>query len=288
MQNIFTRHVLTKSDFPTLFDVPHPPKELYVMGSVDSLKLLERLPDQGLAIVGTRDPETRSQTLVSKTLSELSNSPLIIISGFARGIDTTAHWSALKENLPTIAILGCGLNISYPPENEDLKIELLSRGGLLITELKADERPQPYTFLKRNRLIASFARATWVVQAPTPSGALNTAEWAKKLDRDIYVTPHFPNYAPFAGNQRLLEEGTVYPLFGARQFSTTWLSLHSLWVAQLNHKNSSKSALHNHDYNDHSDQSHSLSITVSEKFNAPRQENCDRRIRFENGQLYRT
>ncbi len=259
-----------------LFQIPDPPETLSVLGKADAFSLLERLPNSGLAVVGTREPEMRTQNLVSKVIYQLRDSGLIVISGFARGVDTHAHASALKFNLPTIAVLGCGLDVSYPPENDSLKGQILESGGLLITELLDQERPKPHTFLKRNRLIACLSKAIWIAQAPIPSGALNTAAWGRKIERDIYVTPHFPDYAPFAGNQRLLETSEAFPLLNASSLSTTWLDL------SIGNQKTKKEG-----FQDLFNEAFKHGLPIEECFNALQQEYWAGRIRFENGRMVR-
>src|SRR4051812_39077234 len=104
-----------------LWNTPHPPKELFIQGTPKAIELLECLPDRGLAVVGTRNPQTRSIGSLKKWILELEGSRLIILSGLARGIDTVAHGSALEAGLPTIAILGAGLDIDYPRQNQELR-----------------------------------------------------------------------------------------------------------------------------------------------------------------------
>jgi predicted Rossmann fold nucleotide-binding protein DprA/Smf involved in DNA uptake len=151
----------------------------------------------------------------------------VILSGLARGIDTIAHEAALGFSLPTIAILGCGINVSYPPENDTLQLEILKSDGLIVSELLPDEAPRPSYFIERNRLIAGWARATWVVEAGFRSGALNTASWARKHDRTCFATPCYPGDVHLAGNQVLLDRDGAIPLWNAESLLFSWLELGS-------------------------------------------------------------
>ena len=192
------------------------------------LSLLNELPERGLAIVGTRYPQQRSQQLLEKTITELKGSKLIIISGFARGIDSSAHELALKNGLKTIAILGCGIEMNYPRENASLRKAILESGGMLISQFERDSNAYAGNFLERNRLIAGFASATWVVEGAAISGTLNTATWAMRMNREIFATSCFPGDYYYQGNEKLLSQtrSDTYPIatpfFSAQSFSSIW------------------------------------------------------------------
>ncbi len=188
-----------------LWNVPGPPSEIYVQGLPKAFELLKTLPTHGLAIVGTRRPQTRSIRHLHTVIQDLKGSPLIIVSGFAKGIDQHAHQYALDAGLPTIAVLAHGFDHCYPAEHLSLGQEILKAGGLLMTEFPPDEAPISKHFLRRNRLIAGWTQATWVVEASYRSGALNTARWARDQEKTCLTTPCFPGDVAFAGNQILLE-----------------------------------------------------------------------------------
>lgn len=210
--------------------------------------LINGLPETGLAIVGTRYPQQKSLDLVKKTIKDLRGSNLIIVSGFARGIDSHAHELAIENGLKTIAILGCGLNIDYPRENRALRKKILDHGGMIISPFDAWTSAIPRNFLSRNRLIAYFSKAVWVVEAAAISGTLNTAQHALELNRDLYVTSCFPGDPFFEGNQRLLsqEYSDRYPVgdsfFGVNSLTKTWkhLDLKPAAIKKINRKNLSR------------------------------------------------
>lgn len=226
------RHFLTHSlALPPLTQeiwmVENPPAELFIQGSDQALDLLSRIPDFGLAVVGTRDPQTRSLSLVRRTIAELRGTPLIILSGFARGVDTCAHETALQFGLPTIAVLAGGCDQPYPRENEFLKQKILNAHGLIISEFAPGTEPRPHFFLQRNRLIAGWAKATWVVEASYRSGALNTAYWAREHQRLCFATPCFPSDPVYCGNQVLIDRDHALPLWGTHSLGAAWLDLSS-------------------------------------------------------------
>jgi len=198
---------------------------LYAQGSKEAFAILNQLPKNGLAVVGTRTPDSRSLLLLEENIEILQESGLVILSGLARGIDQWAHQYALKYQLPTIGILGCGHNFPYPRETLRLREKILEQDGLILSEWTADAGALPYQFLARNRILANLASAIWIVQAGDPSGALNTAKWGVELNRDVYATPSFPGDLRLAGNQRLLERSEAMSFFSSQSLKSTWPNL---------------------------------------------------------------
>ena len=219
----------TSSQVPSeLWNVKKPPDRIYVQGKPESLAILDSLAYFGLAVVGTRQPQPRSRDLVRKYLRLISGSSLIIVSGLALGVDAVAHEAALDEKMPTIAVLAGGFNFIYPSENRYLCQRILENGGLLISECAPEVEPRPFRFLERNRLIAGWTRATWVVEAGYRSGALNTAKWAREQDKICFSTPCFPGDPTLAGNQVLIDRDLATPVWGAHSFANAWLDFASL------------------------------------------------------------
>jgi DNA protecting protein DprA len=233
------------------FDGYRIPEFLDVQSLSGNSSLLDDLPDLGLGVVGTRHPQKRSLDLLERVMADLRGTRLIVISGFARGIDSAAHALALKNGLRTIAILGCGIDIDYPRENRRLRHQILDAGGLILSPFESHYTPIPRNFLERNGLIAGFSKATWVVEAAAVSGTLNTATWATKFNRSLYATSCFPSDPFFEGNEKLLSQRRTdrYPvaelLFGAHSLGSTWPDLvsHSQNPHQLSFKETSLSTL---------------------------------------------
>jgi DNA protecting protein DprA len=204
------------------------PEDLHFQSERDPRELLATLPEEGLAIVGTRYPQRRSFELLETVMRELRGSGLVIISGFARGIDSRAHELAIENGLRTIAILGCGLDLDYPRENRALRRRILESGGMMVSHFPYGTVALPRNFLERNQLIAGFARATWVVEAAEVSGTLNTAMWATRMNRNLYATSCYPGDPFFKGNEKLLSQQhpdrypVAEPLFGAHSLATSW------------------------------------------------------------------
>lgn len=215
---------IEKAAFPILF--PKCPREIYFQGDI---RLLEKLSHRGLAVVGTRRPQPRSEALVRRVLRDLRREDLIIISGLARGVDACAHKAALDVGLPTVAVLGCGLDFQYPEENEPLRKKILESGGLVLSEYASSVEAQPFFFIQRNRIIAGLSKATWIVQAPYRSGALNTAKWAREFGRDTYSTASFPGDPSFAGNEGLFHwDQRPHPLYHVSCLRETWREFNDL------------------------------------------------------------
>jgi DNA protecting protein DprA len=196
---------------------------LYLRGSRGALGLLERLPQHGFGVVGTRRPQARALDFTRRVVTSLRESRIVILSGLALGIDAQAHEAALAANLPTIAFLGGGLETPiYPPRNHALALRILERGGLLVSEYPADFEPRPWSFVQRNRWIAAWSRATWIAQASDGSGALITGSWAQDYHRDLYCTPGFPGDPTMAGGERLLDVDGAIALWGPGSLGYTW------------------------------------------------------------------
>lgn len=214
-----------RSLYPSLWDVPDSPMNLWVQGAPGAFDLLKRLPEDGLAVVGTRHPQQRSLSLVRQWIHDLQGSKLVVLSGFATGIDSAAHWAALEAGLPTIAIIGTGLDKDYPRGNFKLRRQILKQGGLVISEYPLGSPGKGYHFLQRNRLIAGWSKATWVIEAGYQSGALNTARWAREQDRTCFAVPGFPGDPTLLGNQTLLDRDHALPTWGIHSLGAVWMDL---------------------------------------------------------------
>ena len=159
------------------------PALLYVMGSADLN------PDRPVAIVGTRRATPQGRDNTDRLVSQLKAYNTPIISGLAYGIDTASHTAALDHSLPTVAVLGHGLDRIYPAQNRPLAKRILDNGGALVTEYPSSTAINPRFFPARNRIIAALADATVVVEASDKGGALITAAIAASYHRDVFALP---------------------------------------------------------------------------------------------------
>ncbi len=166
------------------------------------------LPEDRLSIgvVGSRRATLYGRNQAVRFVQAFVEHKLTIISGGAAGIDTAAHRAALNVGGRTIAVLGCGVDISYPAENRQLFDEIAERGAVL-SEFAFGTKPEPWHFPTRNRIIAGMSLATLVVEAPEGSGALITARNAGEYGRDVWAVPGAVDSNRSRGCHRLIQDG---------------------------------------------------------------------------------
>ena len=153
--------------------LPDCPEILFVLGNN---KILNNF---SISIVGTRNSSEEGNHIAFQLSQNLSRENIIIISGLATGIDTSAHLGAISAG-KTIAIVASGFNY-ISTQKKDLISQILNSGGAIISEYFPDTPPQKFSFLKRNRLIATLSQATVIIESPEKGGAINTAKTAKKF-----------------------------------------------------------------------------------------------------------
>jgi DNA processing protein len=174
-------------DYPRLLrEIPSAPGILYYRGQVAIAENHGNVP--AIGIVGTRDPSDYGRRWARKISSCLASNGFTIVSGMAQGIDTEAHSACLEAGGRTIAAVGTGVDIVYPPRNQSLWADI-QQHGLIVSEYVAKTAPNRLHFPARNRIIAGLSRVTIVIEAPIRSGALITAYQANDFGRDVYVLP---------------------------------------------------------------------------------------------------
>ncbi|MDS1029101.1 DNA-processing protein DprA [Bacillota bacterium LX-D] len=176
------------------------PPVLYYKGS------LEHLKHNTIAIVGSRKATIYGQKMTEGIARDLGSQHFCIISGMARGIDTFAHLGALGAETATIAVLGCGLDIIYPPENKKLMGRIIEKGAV-ISEFPLGVRPEPRNFPRRNRIISGLAQGVVVVEAAEKSGSLITADYALEQGKDVYAVPGSALSKYSKGTNHLIKQG---------------------------------------------------------------------------------
>ncbi|MCF8720505.1 DNA-processing protein DprA [Nitrospina gracilis] len=167
---------------PLLKAIYDPPPVLYFKG---------RFFDEvtfPFAVVGTRAASSYGKIATERLCSELASRGACLISGMARGVDTIVHKAALKEKAVTLAVMGCGLEHTYPPENRALK-EKIVEAGAIISEFPMSTKPDRNNFPARNRVISGLAHGTLVIEAGEKSGALITAHFALEQGREVFALP---------------------------------------------------------------------------------------------------
>jgi DNA processing protein len=218
-QKLFSEHAIANPDWWTRIDADYPrllseipsaPGILYYCGKVDIAENRGDVPTVG--IVGTRDPSDYGKRWARKISAFLATKGFTIVSGMAQGVDSEAHSACLEAGGRTIAVVGTGIDVVYPPRNEDLAAEI-ERHGLIVSEYPAGTPPDRSHFPARNRIIAGLSRVTIVIEAPTKSGALITAYQANDFGRDVYVLPGSIDNRNSLGCLGLLSRG-AQPILG--------------------------------------------------------------------------
>ena len=197
-------------DYPArLAEIYNPPAVLFYTGDISGI-------DENIVItaVGTKKPSEYSVQVSRRICSDLAASGVRIASGFAVGLDSVAHSSALKAGGMTYAVLPCGILYGYPPENAGAK-EVISARGAVISEYFPNDRVTKLNFRARNRILSGIGLGTLVLQAGKTSGALSTASFALAQGRDIFcIPPHELFDDAYSGASGLIRDGAI-PVFDA-------------------------------------------------------------------------
>ncbi len=185
-----------------LREIPDPPALLYAKGDLTLLK------SPSVAVVGARECTHLGLTAVERISAELSRYGVTVVSGLALGIDRQAHQAALGGVGSSIAVLGAGMDIHYPPENEDVRRVLEAR-GLVLTEFGPGTRPEARNFPYRNRIISGLSLGVLVAEAAARSGSLITARLAGEQGREVFALPGPLGEPTFSGCHRLIKQGAA-------------------------------------------------------------------------------
>lgn len=186
--------------YPTpLRDLPDRPDALFVRGVIPQ--------PPSVAVVGSRAATTYGMACAARVSCALAAAGYPIVSGLARGVDTVAHRAALDAPVPTLAVLGCGIDRWYPAANRMLGERILSEGGGVIAEYPPGTPPAPWRFPLRNRIVSGIAAAVVVVEASVRGGALITARSALAQGREVLAVPGDIDRATSAGTNRLIADG---------------------------------------------------------------------------------
>ncbi|MFW5713249.1 MAG: DNA-processing protein DprA [Brevefilum sp.] len=196
---------LLDEEYPRLLrEIDQSPPVLYVRGE------LTPADEFAVAMVGTRRVSAYGQQITRDTSLYLAGNGLTIVSGLARGVDGLAHQHALKAGGRTIAVLGSGVDVIYPPEHRKLA-EAIVENGAIVSDYPMGTQPEGSNFPPRNRIISGLSLATVVVEAGDRSGALITADFAVEQGRDVFAVPGNVLSPVSRGTNRLIQKG-AYPL----------------------------------------------------------------------------
>lgn len=192
---------LWDKEYPSLLKrIYDPPPFLFIRGT------LEDVDNYSLAIVGTRGPSSYGIALTERFSAELARLGITVVSGLARGIDTYAHGATLKSSGRTIAVIGSGIDVIYPPENRQL-VERIANQGAIISEFPMGTKPDAGNFPRRNRIISGMTLGTIVVETGTNGGAMITAATALDQNREVFAIPAPADPRRRSGTNLLIKEG---------------------------------------------------------------------------------
>ena len=178
-----------------------PPVLLYCRGKF--INLNERVC---VSVVGTRHITDYGRNCASNISKELAQNGFVIVSGMAYGIDAVAHRAALDEGMPTVAVIGTGVNLTYPKTNASLMRDII-KTGMVISEYPLNTVADRHHFPERNRIISALSVATLVVEADIKSGSLITANLSNELGRDVYAVPGSIYSVYSKGTNHLIRDG---------------------------------------------------------------------------------
>ncbi len=196
-------------NYPRLLrDVANPPPVIYMQGQ------LRNDVEWAVAVVGTRRASSYGKEAARRLSADLARNQITVVSGLAKGIDTVAHSATLEAGGYTIAVLGCGLDYVYPPENRALSARIVEQGAL-VSEYPLGTPPESGNFPPRNRIISGLSLGTVVVEAGKRSGALITASFALEQGREVFAVPGNIYNRGSKGTNRLIFEG-AHPVADVR------------------------------------------------------------------------
>lgn len=187
-----------------LKELPDAPILLFYRGSADIS------PERSVAFIGTRQPSEAGKNLCKSLVQALQSYGCTIVSGLAYGIDIAAHKAALEAGLPTIGVLGHGLDRVYPALHKKTALEMLEKGGGLLTEFPSGTKPDFMNFPKRNRIVAGMVDAVVVIESGRKGGSMITAELAFHYNREVLAIPGKPGDELSSGCNLLIKQNKAH------------------------------------------------------------------------------
>lgn len=221
---------ILKKDFPEqLKKINNAPEKLFFRG-----KWNQSIFSKTVAIVGSRRMTRYGREVVEKFMPEIVTAKMTVVSGFMYGVDTLAHQKCLDYEGTTVAVLGGGLDILTPAENEDLYNQILDRNGLVISEYENNFKPTLWSFPQRNRIVSGLTTAgVLVVEAGMKSGSLVTAKIAREQGRKIFAIPGPINSLTSEGTNWLIKEGWAEITLNPEQITKKKIIQDNLWEIDL-------------------------------------------------------
>ena len=189
------------SKYPALLAaIPNPPPVLYVKGEIKSDD------EWSVAVVGTRRASAYGREVTRQLVADLVRNRITIVSGLARGIDGEAHQTALDNSGRTLAVLGCGVDVIYPPEHRKLA-QAISEHGALVSEYPLGTQPDAANFPPRNRIISGLSLGTLITEGDENTGARITIEYALEQGRETFAVPGNMYRRESRGTNKLIQQG---------------------------------------------------------------------------------
>ena len=207
-----------------------PPVLLYCRGKF--INLNERLC---ISVVGTRRITDYGKNCARNISKELAENGVIIVSGMASGVDAAAHYAALEAGMPTVAVIGTGINLVYPKTNARLMKEII-KTGMVISEYPLNTEADKFRFPERNRIISALSIATLVIEADLRSGSLITANLSNELGRDVYAVPGSIYSVYSKGTNSLIRDGAYLTTCAEDLLSNYRLKYSDLLIKGINQK----------------------------------------------------
>lgn len=196
------------ADYP-IKNIPDYPPLIFMKGQMPDPKT-----NPYVAFVGARKATPYGIEMTRQLVRELRLYNVTIVSGLAYGIDSIAHQAALEYGLPTVAIIGCGIDYPYPADNLEMAKEIVKKGGAIISEFPLATPPLPHNFPIRNRIISGLSKGVVVVEAQIKSGSTITARWALDQGREVFAVPGTVHRAMSAGTNQLIKDGAHLVEYG--------------------------------------------------------------------------
>lgn len=196
---------LTSAEFPdSLRHIPSPPKQLYVLGDMQTLLQAPRV-----AVVGSRKISPYGRAITDSLAGELAGKGIVVVSGLALGVDAVAHRAALDAGGKTLAVLPTSLDNIYPSSHRDLAKKILAGGGALVSEYDSGMPGLKKNFIERNRLVSGLSDAVLITEAAQKSGTLHTANFALEQGRTVMAVPGNITSSGSEGTNNLIKSGAL-------------------------------------------------------------------------------
>lgn len=186
---------------PLLNATQHAPRFLYARGRIELLQ-----EQRTVALIGSRQASYKAKENTKRVAQTLGRNGITVVSGLAKGIDVTAHKSALDKNYNTIAVIGTNLNQYYPPENKEVQLEIEKR-GLVVSQFSPATKTERWFFPLRNGVMSGLSLATVIMEAGETSGALKQADFALKQGRQVLIPVKALEISTLTWPKRYMEKG---------------------------------------------------------------------------------